>query len=97
MSLREAEAKIKQHTEEKFKLYNFLRPSKRDSIQRTVDYFQEVKRTYKRSSPPRAIILIGTLARPRSNTTLLPRSGSAFERSCSRTLTPIDASRSKGR
>lgn len=44
MSLRDAEAKIKQHTEEKFKLYNFLRPSKRDSIQRTVDYFQEVKK-----------------------------------------------------
>lgn len=44
MSLREAEAKIKQHTEEKFKLYNFLRPSKRESIQRTVDYFQEVKK-----------------------------------------------------
>ena len=32
MSLREAEAKIKRHTEEKFKLYNFLRPSKRESI-----------------------------------------------------------------
>jgi len=44
MSLREAEAKIKQHTEEKFKLYNFLRPTKRESIQRTVDYFQEVKK-----------------------------------------------------
>lgn len=44
MSLREAEAKIKQHTEEKFKLYNFLRPSKRESIQRTVDYFQEMKK-----------------------------------------------------
>src|SRR5215813_11423244 len=44
MSLREAEVKIKQHTEEKFKLYNFLRPSKRESIQRTVDYFQEVKK-----------------------------------------------------
>jgi len=44
MSLRETEAKIKQHTEEKFKLYNFLRPSKRESIQRTVDYFQEVKK-----------------------------------------------------
>src|SRR6185369_305677 len=44
MSLREAEARIKQHTEEKFKLYNFLRPSKRESIQRTVDYFQEAKK-----------------------------------------------------
>ena len=44
MSLREAEAKIKHHTDEKFKLYNFLRPSKRESIQRTVDYFQEVKK-----------------------------------------------------
>src|SRR5258707_15821818 len=44
MSLREAEGKIKQHTEEKLKLYNFLRPSKRESIQRTVDYFQEVKK-----------------------------------------------------
>jgi relaxase-like protein len=44
MSLREVEAKIKQHTEEKFKLFNFLRPSKRESIQRTVDYFQEVKK-----------------------------------------------------
>jgi hypothetical protein len=44
MSLREAEAKIKQHTEEKFKLYNFLRPSKRESIQRTVDYFQLIKK-----------------------------------------------------
>jgi hypothetical protein len=44
MSLRDAEAKIKHHTEEKFKLYNFLRPSKRESIQRTVDYFQEVKK-----------------------------------------------------
>lgn len=32
MSLREAEAKIKQHTEEKFKLYDFLRSSKRASI-----------------------------------------------------------------
>jgi hypothetical protein len=44
MSLREVEAKIKQHTEEKFKLYNFLRPSKRESIQRIVDYFHEVKK-----------------------------------------------------
>lgn len=44
LSLREAEAKIKQHTEEKFKLHNFLRPSKRESIQRTVDYFQEIKK-----------------------------------------------------
>jgi hypothetical protein len=44
MSLREAESKIKHHTEEKFKLYNFLRPSKRESIQRTVDYFREVKK-----------------------------------------------------
>jgi di/tripeptidase len=44
MSLREVEAKIKHHTEEKFKLRNFLRPTKRESIQRTVDYFQEIKK-----------------------------------------------------
>src|ERR1041384_4223325 len=44
MSLRGAESKIKHHTEAKFKLYNFLRPSKRESIQRTVDYFREVKK-----------------------------------------------------
>ena len=44
MSLRDVEAKIKHHTEEKFKLRNFLRPTKRESIQRTVDYFQEIKK-----------------------------------------------------
>lgn len=44
MSLREVEVKIKHHTEAKFTLRNFLRPTKRESIQRTIEYFQDIKK-----------------------------------------------------
>lgn len=38
------EQEIKSKTEEKFKLYNFLRPSRRESIQGQIDYLNHVKR-----------------------------------------------------
>ncbi len=44
LSLKEVEQEIKSKTEEKFKLYNFLRPSKRESIQGQIDYLNDVKR-----------------------------------------------------
>ena len=44
LSLKEVEQAIKAKTEEKFKLYNFLRPSKREEIQGQVDYLQDVKK-----------------------------------------------------
>jgi len=44
VSLREVEQKIKTETEDKFKLYNFLRPSKREEIQGQVHYLRDVKK-----------------------------------------------------
>jgi hypothetical protein len=44
VSLKEVEQAIKAKTEEKFKLYNFLRPSKREEIQGQVAYLQDVKK-----------------------------------------------------
>jgi hypothetical protein len=44
VSLREVEQKIKTETEDKFKLYNFLRPSKREAIQLRIEFLQETKR-----------------------------------------------------
>jgi hypothetical protein len=48
LSLREVEQKIKSETEEKFKLYNFLRPTKRESIQLRIEFLQETKRDIQR-------------------------------------------------
>ena len=44
LSLKNVEQAIKGKTEEKFKLYNFLRPSKREEIQGQIDYLREVKK-----------------------------------------------------
>ena len=44
VSLREIEQKIKTETEDKFKLYNFLRPSKREAIQLRIEFLQETKK-----------------------------------------------------
>jgi hypothetical protein len=44
ISLREVEQKIKTETENKFKLYNFLRPTKREAIQLRIEFLQETKR-----------------------------------------------------
>lgn len=44
LSLREVEQKIKAGTEEKFRLYNFLRPSKREAIQLRIEFLQETKK-----------------------------------------------------
>jgi hypothetical protein len=44
LSLREVEQKIKSETEQKFKLYNFLRPTKRDAIQLRIEFLQETKK-----------------------------------------------------
>src|SRR6185369_9314402 len=44
VSLREVEQKIKTETEDKFKLYNFLRPSKREAIQLRIEFLQETKK-----------------------------------------------------
>ena len=44
LSLREVEQKIKTDTEEKFKLYNFLRPTKREAIQLKIEFLQETKK-----------------------------------------------------
>src|SRR5262249_46684380 len=44
LSLREIEQAIKTKSEERLKLYNFLRPSRRDKIARQIDYLWEVKK-----------------------------------------------------
>jgi hypothetical protein len=80
MSLREAEAKIKQHTEEKFKLYNFLRPTRGNQFSEPSTISRRSRRTYKRSSPPPVVILIRASARPGSNMSLLPSSSPTRKR-----------------
>jgi MobA/VirD2-like, nuclease domain len=44
LSLKDVEQAIKGKTEKKLKLYNFLRPSKREEIQGQIDYLREVKK-----------------------------------------------------
>ena len=44
LSLVDVEKAIKDKAEEKFKLYNFLRPSKREEIQGQIDYLRGVKK-----------------------------------------------------
>ncbi len=44
VSLREVEQRIKTETEDKFKLYNFLRPTKREGIQLRIEFLQETKK-----------------------------------------------------
>jgi hypothetical protein len=44
VSLVDVEKAIKNKAEEKFKLYNFLRPSKREEIQGQIDYLRGVKK-----------------------------------------------------
>lgn len=44
VSLREVEQKIKTETEDKFKLYNFLRPTKREAIQLRIEFLRETKK-----------------------------------------------------
>lgn len=43
LSLKEVEQAIKTKAADKLKLYNFLRPSKRETIQGQIDYLQDVK------------------------------------------------------
>ena len=42
------EQKIKTETEDKFKLYNFLRPTKREAIQLRIEFLQETKKDIQR-------------------------------------------------
>jgi hypothetical protein len=44
LSLKDVEQAIKGKTEEKLKLYNFLRPSRLDEIQGQIDYLREIKK-----------------------------------------------------
>src|SRR5262249_14669651 len=44
VSLREVEQRMKAEQDEQFKLYNFLRPSKRTSIRLRIEFLQETKR-----------------------------------------------------
>jgi relaxase-like protein len=44
LSLKDVEQAIKGKTEEKLKVYNLLRPSKREEIQGQIDYLREVKK-----------------------------------------------------
>ena len=44
MSLKDVEQAIKAKTEQKLKVYNFLRPSKKEEIQGQIDYLREVKK-----------------------------------------------------
>ena len=44
LSLKEVEQAIKTKSEERLKLYNFLRPSRREMIRGQIDYLQEVKK-----------------------------------------------------
>src|SRR5215469_7760670 len=48
LSLREIEQAIKTKSEERLKLCNFLRPSKREKIASQIDYLQEVKKDIQR-------------------------------------------------
>jgi hypothetical protein len=43
LSLKDVEQAIKAKTEQKHKVYNFLRPSKKEEIQGQIDYMREVK------------------------------------------------------
>ena len=42
--MKDVEQAIKWKTAEKLKLYNFLRPSRREEIQGQIDYLREVKK-----------------------------------------------------
>jgi relaxase-like protein len=44
VSLRDVEQKIRTEAEDKFKLYNFLRPTKREAIQLRIEFLQETKK-----------------------------------------------------
>ena len=59
VSLREVEQKIKTETEDKFKLYNFLRPTKREAIQLRIEFLQETKKDIQKQ--------IATAERPARN------------------------------
>ena len=61
LSLKEVEQEIKSKTEEKFKLYNFLRPSKRESIQGQIDYLSDVKRDVQKQLLAKDLVVNRTL------------------------------------
>ncbi|HWN99898.1 MAG TPA: hypothetical protein VNS63_11585 [Blastocatellia bacterium] len=61
LSLKEVEQEIKNKTEEKFKLYNFLRPSKRESIQGQIDYLSDVKRDVQKQLLAKDLVVNRTL------------------------------------
>jgi len=67
-SLREVEQKIRTETEDKFKLYNFLRPIKREAIQLRIEFLQETKRDIQKQIVPQSGLLGTTLQRPSSST-----------------------------
>jgi hypothetical protein len=48
LSLKDIEQAIKMKTADKFKLYNFLRPSKREEMRGQIDYLQDVKKDIQR-------------------------------------------------
>jgi hypothetical protein len=61
LSLKEIEQEIKAKSEEKLKLYNFLRPSKREQIQSQVDYLREVKKDIQKQLSTRELNVDRTL------------------------------------
>jgi hypothetical protein len=57
LSLKDVELAIKAKTEEKFKVYNYLRPSKRDEIQGQIDYLQEMKKDVQKQLAAKELII----------------------------------------
>ena len=55
LSLKEIEQAIKTKGDEKLKLYNFLRPSKREEIQGQIDYLREVKKDVQKQLAAREV------------------------------------------
>jgi hypothetical protein len=57
LSLKEIEQAIKTKTADKFKLYNFLRPSKRREIGGQIDYLQDVKKDIQKQLATRELAI----------------------------------------
>ena len=57
LSLKEVEQAIKSKREEKLKLYNFLRPSKREQFQGEIEYLQDVKKDLQKGLAAKEISL----------------------------------------
>ncbi|MGH9760459.1 MAG: hypothetical protein ACREAC_06405, partial [Blastocatellia bacterium] len=62
LSLKEVEQAIKTKSEERLKLYNFLRPSKREAIRGQIEYLQEVKKDLQKQLATKELAIDKNLA-----------------------------------